>query len=47
MQVIERRTIYKVRPWRFIVLTGDARNKLGDVFAASFADRNPGLPPEG
>ena len=38
---------YKVRPWRFIVLTGNARNKLGDVFAASFAERNPGLPPEG
>lgn len=38
---------YKVRPWRFIVLTGNARNQLGDVMAASFADRNPGLPPEG
>ena len=38
---------YKVRPWRFIVLTGNGRNKLGDVMAASFADRNPGLPPEG
>ena len=38
---------YKVRPWRFIVLTGNARNKLGDVMAASFADRNPGLSPEG
>ena len=38
---------YKVRPWRFIVLTGNARNKLGDVMAASFADRNPGLPPGG
>jgi nitroreductase len=37
---------YKVRPWRFIVLTGNARNKLGDVMAASFADRNPDLPPE-
>src|SRR3972149_7545031 len=38
---------YKVRPWRFIVLTGNARNQLGDVMSASFADRNPGLPPEG
>ncbi|MBC7878636.1 MAG: nitroreductase [Anaerolineales bacterium] len=38
---------YTVRPWRFIVLTGNARNKLGDVMAASFADRNPDLPPEG
>lgn len=38
---------HKVRPWRFVVLTGDGRKKLGDVMAASFADRNPGLPPEG
>lgn len=38
---------YKVRPWRFIVLTGKARNNLGDVMAASFADRNPATPPEG
>jgi nitroreductase len=37
---------YKVRPWRFVVLTGDGRKRLGDVFAASFADRHPGLPPD-
>lgn len=37
---------HKVRPWRFVVLTGDGRKKLGDVMAASFADRNPGAPPE-
>jgi len=37
---------YKVRPWRFVVLTGNARNKLGDVFAASQLDRKPDLPPE-
>ena len=37
---------YKVRPWRFVVLTGNGLNKLGDVFAASFADRQPGLPAE-
>lgn len=37
---------YKVRPWRFVVLTGEARNKLGDVFAASRQDRVPNLPPE-
>ena len=37
---------HKVRPWRFVVLTGGGRNQLGDVMAASFADRNPGLPPE-
>jgi nitroreductase len=37
---------YKVRPWRFFILTGTARNKLGAVFAASQADRNPDLPRE-
>ncbi len=37
---------YKVRPWRFVVLTGDGRKKLGDVFAASFLERNPAAPPE-
>ena len=38
---------HKVRPWRFVVLTGNGRNKLGDVMAASFLDRNPATPPEG
>ncbi len=38
---------YKVRPWRFFVLTGNARNKLGDVMAASQHDRLPDLPQEG
>lgn len=38
---------HKVRPWRFVVLTGDGRKRLGDVMAASFADRNPAAPPEG
>jgi len=37
---------YKVRPWRFVVLSGNARNKLGDVFAASQLDRKPDLSPE-
>ena len=37
---------HKVRPWRFVVLTGTARNKLGDVFAASQLDRKPDLPQE-
>jgi len=37
---------YKVRPWRFVVLTGIARNKLGDVFAASQLERKLDLPPE-
>lgn len=38
---------YKARPWRFVVLTGNGRNKLGDVMAASFLERNPATPPEG
>lgn len=37
---------YKVRPWRFIVLTGQARNKLGEVMAASEMDRHPDFPQE-
>jgi nitroreductase len=37
---------YKVRPWRFVVLTGEGRNKLGDVMAASHSDRKPDLPQE-
>ena len=37
---------YKVRPRRFVVLTGEARNRLGDVFAASQLDRKPDLPQE-
>jgi len=38
---------HKVRPWRFVVLTGDGRKKLGEVMAASFLDRNPETPPQG
>jgi nitroreductase len=37
---------YKVRPWRFVVLTGEGRNKLGEVMAASQRHRYPDLPPE-
>ena len=37
---------YKVRPWRFVVLTGDARRKLGDAMAASLLDRHPEFPQE-
>jgi nitroreductase len=37
---------HKVRPWRFVVLTGYGRNKLGDVMAASQSARKPDLPPE-
>ena len=37
---------YKVRPWRFVVLTGTGLDQLGEVMAASFAARKPDLPPE-
>jgi nitroreductase len=37
---------YKVRPWRFVVLTGDSLNKLGDVMAASQQARHPEYPLE-
>jgi len=32
---------YKVRPWRFIVMTGDARARLGEVMAASRRRKDP------
>ena len=38
---------YKARPWRFVVMTGNGRARLGDAMSASFADRNPGAPIEG
>ena len=37
---------YKVRPWRFVVLTGEGLRKLGDVMAASQQERHPEFPPE-
>lgn len=37
---------YKVRPWRFIVLSGEGRNRLGAVMAASQRDRHPEFPQE-
>ena len=37
---------YKVRPWRFVVLTGEARAKLGEVMSASLQDRQPDFPQE-
>jgi nitroreductase len=37
---------YKVRPWRFVVLTGKGRERLGDVMAASFKAKFPELPTE-
>jgi len=32
---------YKVRPWRFVVLTGAARERLGEVMAQSLRRRDP------
>ena len=37
---------YKVRPWRFVVLTGEARHRLGDVMFASLRERHPEFPQE-
>ncbi|MEW5940102.1 MAG: nitroreductase [Chloroflexota bacterium] len=37
---------HRVRPWRFFVLTGEARARLGETMAASQRDRQPDLPPE-
>ena len=37
---------HHVRPWRFIVLTGEARSRLGDAMAASQRNRKADLPPE-
>lgn len=37
---------YKVRPWRFVVLSGEGLSKLGDVMAASQQERHPDFPLE-
>jgi hypothetical protein len=37
---------HKVQPWRFIVLTGAARERLGDIMAASLLERQPDATPE-
>jgi len=37
---------YKVRPWRFVVLSGGALNRLGDVMAESFKKHSPDLRPD-
>jgi nitroreductase len=37
---------YKVRPWRFVVLTGEGRSGLGAVMADSQKDRHPEFAPE-
>ena len=37
---------HKVRPWRLVVISGTARERLGDVMAEAFHRRFPDLPPE-
>ena len=37
---------YKVRPWRFVVLTGAGRERLGEVMAQVFKEQCFNLPPE-
>jgi nitroreductase len=37
---------YKVRPWRFVVLTGESLTKLGNVMGASQQERHPEFPSE-
>lgn len=34
-----------LRPWRFIVIQGDARRRLGEVYAASTLHAKPDTPP--
>ncbi len=34
---------YKVRPWRFVVLTGAARERLGQAMSDSFKDKFPAV----
>lgn len=35
---------YRVRPWRFVVLTGSSRLALGEAMAQSLRESNPDLP---
>jgi len=37
---------HRVRPWRFVVLTGSARERLGDAMAAAYRARVPDAPAE-
>jgi nitroreductase len=38
---------YRVRPWRFVVLTGESRQALGEVMAQALKKQNPELPEAG
>jgi len=35
-----------VRPWRFVVIRGEARARLGDAMAAALRERDPAAAPE-
>jgi len=35
---------YKVRPWRFVILTGESRERLGEVMANSLKNEHPEYP---
>ncbi len=37
---------YKVRPWRFVVMSGASRERLGEVMARAFLEKFPDLPPD-
>jgi nitroreductase len=37
---------YKVRPWRFVVMAGSGRERLGEAMAQSLGERFPDLPAE-
>jgi len=36
----------RMRPWRFLVIRGDARNKLGEIFYQATLKREPDMPSE-
>jgi nitroreductase len=38
---------YRVRPWRFVVLTGKSRQALGEILAQALKKQNPELPETG
>lgn len=38
---------YHVRPWRFVVMTGNSRQELGDILADALKKQNPELPEKG
>jgi nitroreductase len=38
---------YKVRPWRFVVIAGEARSRLGEALAQSFLRKSPQVGQDG